>query len=63
MQIYALLMTPTGVTHRHVGLAPCLDGLGHRVDEVARYAEIAHFDLAASIDEDVRGLHVAVDHL
>ena len=35
--------------------------LGHRVHQVARDAEITHFDFAGAGDENVAGLHVPMD--
>lgn len=45
-------------TYRHVGLAACVQCLGHRVHQVAADAEVAHFHLAQSVDENIGGLHV-----
>lgn len=36
-------------------------GFGDAGDEVARHAEVADFDLALGVDEDVRGFYVAMD--
>lgn len=32
-------------TYSHVGFATGIDGLGHRVDQVARNAKVTHFDV------------------
>lgn len=45
-------------TYRHVGLAACIQCLGHRVHQVAADAEVAHFHLAQSVDQNIGGLHV-----
>lgn len=47
--------------YRHVGFAASVHGFGHRVDQVAADAEVAHLHLALSVDEHVGGLHICRD--
>lgn len=44
--------------YRHVGLAACVHCFGHRVDQVATDAEVTHFHLALSVDQNIGGLHI-----
>lgn len=49
-------------TYSHVSSTSCASGFSFGVDEPARYAKIAEFDIAVLVQEDVTGFHVAVNH-
>ena len=49
-------------TYPHVGLAAGVDSFRHRVDQVAADAKVTDFDLACSLDENVRRFDVTVNH-
>lgn len=44
--------------YRHVGFAAGVHSLGHRVDQVAADAKVAHLHLTLSVDQHVGRLHV-----
>ena len=50
-------------THRHVGPAAGVAGLGDAVHQLAADAEVAQLDVAAPVQQDVGGLDIAVDDL
>ena len=41
------------LSHRHVWLAPGVDGLGDGVDKVTRDSEVTHLNVAVARDENV----------
>ena len=49
-------------TYRHVA-ASAHEGVGHRIDQLSGDTEVAEFDLAVAVDEDVGRLDVSVDDL
>lgn len=57
-----MLLVLWACTYRHVGLAACIQRFGHRVHQVAADAEVAHFHLAQSVDQNVGGLHVCAQN-
>lgn len=49
--------------YRHVWFTASVDCLRYRVDKISTDAKVAHFDLTASIDQDIRRFDIAMDHL
>lgn len=60
--LVALALLGHDLLGRHVDLT-ARDGRAHRVGRKSAYAEVAHFDLACRVYEDVRRLDVAVHEL
>lgn len=56
--IFSLALCSVFPAYRHVRFAASVHGFSHGVDQVAADAEVAHLDLALSVDQHVGGLHI-----